>query len=452
METGSSAAPQDVLVLGGGLIGLCSAYALLRDGHRVTLVDRDRPGSGAARGNAGEITPLTALPLAGPGMMRETVRGVLTRSHFLSIAPLALPALTAFGVSFLAHCSPGRLAAGTRALDQLVRGAFAAFDAYRADGISLAGGGSGYLYTHRDAEALAAYRDGMVARADHLGLAAPEPILRGGAVQEAEPALAASVGASFVAPSERFIDPGILVDELEGRVRAAGARVISGAEAVRVEGAGSRRARGARPAAVVRTAAGAERIEASRIVVACGSRTGAVLRASGARVPARLSVRPGRGYSCTVGAETLPRALLGSLDRRTVAIPLSGRLRIVGLMDFDGSHERFDPRRMRQLAARASGFVRGLDWGDVTEEWVGARPMTPSGLPIVSPLPGDPRIVVATGHNMHGVSLGPVTGELVAALVEGRPGRIAGADVDMRPFALRAHTRGASRRSKGQTR
>ena len=445
----SATAPQEVLILGGGIIGLCSAHALLRAGHRVTIVDRDRPGSGAACGNGGEITPLTALPLAGPGMVRETIRGVLSRRHYLSIAPLALPALTAFGCSFLAHCAPARRAAGARALDQLVRGAFAAFDALAGDGIPLAGGGSGFLYTHPDRDTLAAYREVLAARADHLGLAGPDPVLEGDAVHAAEPALAASVRASFVAPSERYLDPGVLVEDLETSARAAGARIVTGAEAIRVEPG-----RGAHdlPAAVVRTPAGEERLTADRIVVACGSRTGAVLAASGVRPPLGLAVRPGTGYSFTVGTETLPRVLLGSLEQRTIAIPLSGRLRIVGLMDFDGSHDRFDPQRARHLAERAAMFVRGADWSDITEEWVGPRPMTPSGLPIIGGLPGDPRIVVAAGHNMHGLSLGPVTGELVAALVEGRPGRIAGADVDMRPFALTTAPRGTRRRSKGKNR
>lgn len=445
MGTNRAHAPQEVLVLGGGIIGLCSAYSLINAGHRVTLVDRDRLGSGAARGNAGEITPLTALPLAGPSMIQETVRGVVSRRHYLSIAPLALPALTAFGLSFLAHCRPGRVAAGAQALDQLVRGAFAAYDEYQHDGISLAGGGTGYLYTHRSQETLAAFRNNLVQRADHLGLTRPESMLLGDDVHGDEPALAPTVQASFIAPSERFIDPGVFVDDLSARVQAAGARVIEDAEVLRVNTGGSL------PAAVIRTAQGEERVSATRIVVACGARTGKVLAASGERVPARMRVQAGRGYSFTVGTSMLPRRLLGSLDQRTVAIPLSGRLRIVGLMDFDGSQDHFDPRRLHQLAVRASTFVRGVNWSDISEEWVGPRPITPSGLPIISALPMDSRIVVATGHNMHGVSLGPVTGELVTALVEGRPGKISGASVDMQPFALPASTHGRSRNVKGLT-
>lgn len=235
-----AAAPTDVLIIGGGLIGLCSAFSLARRGHTVTVIDRERIGAGAARGNAGEVTPLTALPLAGPGMLRETVRGVLSRSHYLSIAPLALPGLTAFGLSFLAHCAPGRVAAGARALDQLTRGAFAAFDSYQRDGISLAGGGTGYLYTHTDPDQLRAYRSGMVARADLLGMQHPDPVLTGAELRVAEPALSHDAPAAFVAPTERFIDPGTFVDDLSTALTALGVQVREGVEALRLDPAASR--------------------------------------------------------------------------------------------------------------------------------------------------------------------------------------------------------------------
>lgn len=443
MATGPTGVPQDVLVLGGGIIGLCTTYSLITAGHRVTIVDRDRLGSGAARGNAGEVTPLNVLPLAGPNMLQETVRGILSRRHYLSIAPLALPTLATFGLSFLAHCTPRRLAAGTQALDQLVGGAFAAYDRYQLGGVSLSGGGTGYLYTHQDPAALAAFRTSLMHRSHHLGMVAPEPIITGSEMFETEPALSHSAQAAFIAPSERYLDPEILVDDLCARIRAARAQIIEHTEVIRVETDDSL------PTAIVRTTRGDERLRASRIVIACGARTGKVLAASGQRVPARLRVQSGRGYSFTVGTSTLPSRLLGSLDQRTVAIPLSGRLRIVGLMDFDGSPGRFDPRRVQQLARRASTFLRDVDWDDVSDEWMGPRPMTPSGLPVISVLPKDPRILVATGHNMHGVSLGPVTGELVTALVEGRPGTVSGANIDMRPFALHTPTRGRGRTVKG---
>src|SRR5699024_6832574 len=137
-------ASQDVFVAGAGLIGLCTAYSLARAGHRVTLIDKNDVGSGAARGNAGEITPIQVTPMPEPEQLTEIFKGLTTRRHYLNIAPLALPTLA----DFVYNTLPSRVRRNTQNLDQLVRGAFAAFDSYHDDGISLGGGGYGYLNTH----------------------------------------------------------------------------------------------------------------------------------------------------------------------------------------------------------------------------------------------------------------------------------------------------------------
>lgn len=102
------AASQDVLVAGAGLIGLCTAYSLARAGHRVTLLDKDEVGSGAARGNAGEITPIQVTPMPEPEQLREIVRGLTTRRHYLNIEPLSTPMLSAFGAGFIYNTFPSR--------------------------------------------------------------------------------------------------------------------------------------------------------------------------------------------------------------------------------------------------------------------------------------------------------------------------------------------------------
>lgn len=420
----------EVLVLGGGLIGLCTALSLADAGHSVTVVEREELGSGAARGNAGEITPLTALPLAGPGMLRETVRGVLSNKHYLSIGLTALPGLAAFGMAFLSRCGPRSLAAGTRSLDQLVRGAFASFDRLERAGVSVGGGGRGFLYTHADVAALEAAHAAMSERADLLGMQRPDPVVTGAELRELEPALRADVPAAFVASTERYLDPNVFVDSLAAALWTRGVRILEGTEVTRL-GLGD-----AKPTASVRSLRGPERLSADRVVLACGAWTSALLGRSGAKTPRGLAVKPGRGYSFTVDVDTMPRWLAGSLQQKTVAIPMSGQLRVVGLMDFDGSTDTFNQRRVEHLAWRVQQFLRGIDVSSARDLWVGPRPMTASGLPIISPLPADNRFIVAAGHNMHGLSLGPVTGDIVTALVEGRMPNVEGRPIDPAPFTL----------------
>src|SRR5699024_6246147 len=155
------------------LIGLCTAYSLARAGHRVTRIDKGEVGSGAARCNAGEITPIQVTPMPAPEQLTEIFKGVTTRRHYINIAPIAMRLLSAFGAGFIYNSIPAKVRQNTRNLDQLVRGAFAAFDSYHDDGISLDGGGYGFLNSHVSVDALQKFRDNQVQRAEMFGMQLP---------------------------------------------------------------------------------------------------------------------------------------------------------------------------------------------------------------------------------------------------------------------------------------
>ena len=418
------AASKDVLVAGAGLIGLCTAYSLARAGHRVTLIDKDKVGSGAARGNAGEITPIQVTPMPQPEQLTEIVKGLTTRRHYLNISPLSTPMLSAFGAGFVYNTLPSRVRKNTRDLDQLARGAFAAFDSYHQDGISLAGGGYGFLNTHVSVDALQVFRDNQVARADMLGQERPGQIMLDGDLHEFEPVLDEHVRAGFVAPTERYIDPNIFVDELHAKLLDYDAQIIEDTELVAIES----------HKATLRNANGETELGFDQAVVATGAWTTPKIK--GLEATRTTWVTSGTGYSYHVQPDRLPGYLVASIDRKTIGVPISGELRVVGLMDFSTEVEKFEPQRIHHLASQASAFIKGIGDKPRYHEWTGPRPMTPTGLPIISPLKSAPDVIVATGHNMHGLSLGPVTAEIVASMVDGKPGIVAGAEVDMRPFAL----------------
>lgn len=417
-------ASQDVLVAGAGLIGLCTAYSLARAGHRVTMIDKDEVGSGAARGNAGEITPIQVTPMPQPEQLTEIFKGLTTRRHYLNISVAATPLLSAFGAGFVYNTLPANVRKNTRNLDQLARGAFAAFDSYHADGISLGGGGYGFLNTHVSVDALRDFRDGQVARAEMLGQELPGQIMLDADLHDFEPALDKHVRAGFLAPTERYIDPGLFVDELHAKLVELGVEILEHTELIGIDNT----------QATLRGTAGETTRGFDKAIVATGAWTSAAI--DGLSETRKAFVTSGTGYSYHVKPDRLPGYLLASIDRKTIGVPMSGELRVVGLMDFSNHIEEFSPQRIEHLASQASAFIRGIGDKPRFHEWTGPRPMTPNGLPIISPLKAHPNVIVATGHNMHGLSLGPVTAEVVVSMVEGRPGVVAGAQVDMRPFAL----------------
>ncbi len=415
---------QNVLVAGAGLIGLCTAYSLARAGHQVTMIDKDEVGSGAARGNAGEITPIQATPMPQPEQLTEIFKGLVTNRHYLNIAPAATPLLSAFGAGFIYNTIPANVRKNTRNLDQLVRGAFAAFDSYHEDGISLEGGGYGFLNTHLSVDALRDFRENQVARADMLGQERPGQIMLDGDLHDFEPVLDEHVRAGFLAPTERYIDPGLFVDEIHAKLVELGAEILEHTELVSIDNT----------QATLRNAQGQTTRGFDKAIVATGAWTNPAI--DGLSETRKAFVTSGTGYSYHVKPDRLPGYLVASIDRKTIGVPMSGKLRVVGLMDFSTQIEKFSQKRIDHLASQASAFIKGIGDKPRFDEWTGPRPMTPTGLPIISALKAHPNVIVATGHNMHGLSLGPVTAEVVVSMIEGRPGVVAGAQIDMRPFAL----------------
>lgn len=417
-------ASQNVLVAGAGLIGLCTAYSLARAGHRVTLIDKEEVGAGAARGNAGEITRIQATPMPEPEQLTEIFKGVTTRRHYLNIAPVAMPLLAGFGAGFIYNTVPSKVRENTRNLDQLVRGAFAAFDSYHEDGISLDGGGFGFLNSHVSADALQKFRDGQVRRADLFGIERPGQIMLDGDLHDFEPVLDEHVRAGFVANTERYIDPRLFIDELHEKLLELDVEILEHTELVGLNN----------NTATMRGAEGETARGFDKAIVATGAWTTPSIE--GLSSTRSAFVTSGTGYSYHVKPDRLPGYLLASIDRKTIGVPMSGELRVVGLMDFSSEIQEFSAQRVEHLASQASAFIKGIGDKPRFDEWTGPRPMTPNGLPIISPTKQHPNVIVATGHNMHGLSLGPVTAEVVVSMVEGRPGVVSGTEIDMKPFAL----------------
>ncbi|MGO3147602.1 MAG: NAD(P)/FAD-dependent oxidoreductase [Leucobacter sp.] len=422
---------QHVVIVGGGLIGLSAAWALLRDGHRVTIVERDTLGSGAATGNAGELTPQQVSPLASANTAKDIVRGVFTKSSYLSIDALKLPQLAGFGIGFLRSSGASRLARGSASLAQFSGEILPSLHRMSDDGIDISGGGNGYLMTCSIEPLLVAAHAGYQRRAELGWGEAPGQILRGAALAEHEPVLDPNVTGGFMLPGEFSLDPVSFVASLAAHIEREGASIRTGLTALRLTPHRTEAGAGI----ICSDESGREvTVTGDRVVIAAGAWTSPILRRSAIRAAPIVS---GKGYSYTVPIDHMPNTLIHSLDRHCVVIPMHERLRIVGMMEFDGSPAKLNRQRFDVLTKAASGLITGAQWEARTDEWVGARPMTADGMPLLGPVAGRPEVIVAAGHNMHGLSLGPVTGEVIADLIAGRETTAGGTRVDLTPFAVR---------------
>jgi D-amino-acid dehydrogenase len=148
------------------------------------------------------------------------------------------------------------------------------------------------------------------------------------------------------------------------------------------------------------------------VVIATGAWLGELAGRFGVRVP----VQAGRGYSFSVPVERMPRGPLYFPTQRVALTPLGSRLRVAGMMEFRPPGDPLDPRRIAAIVDAVEPYLSGVDLDRRHNEWVGSRPCTPDGLPLVGRT-ASPRVFVAGGHGMWGIALGPITGQLLAEAV-----------------------------------
>jgi glycine/D-amino acid oxidase-like deaminating enzyme len=413
---GSTPTPRQVAVVGAGMVGLATAWFLQESGAHVTVYEKDRVAAGASWGNAGWLTPSLAAPLPEPAVLRYGIRAVVSPSSPVYVPLRADLHLARFLGSFLRHSTNRRWRRGMAALRPLNERALETFDILSAGGVSAP--------THPARSFLACFRttaerDALVSELEHMratgqpGVAWTE--LTGAQARTSEPVLSDDVGAAVQLHGQRYIHPPEYLRSLAYSFRDRGGELLEGVEVRGVSPTGS--------GVVVRTETGEQRHDA--VVVATGAWLSPLVRSFGVRRP----VQAGRGYSFSVPVEQMPAGPVYFPQQRVACTPLGGRLRVAGMMEFRGPDEEPDARRIAAIVDAVRPLLRGVDLTDRHNEWVGSRPCTGDGLPLIGPTLA-PGIHVAGGHGMWGIALGPVTGLLAAqAVLKGE------VPAELRPFS-----------------
>jgi D-amino-acid dehydrogenase len=400
-----SAAP-DVVVVGGGAVGVCAALELAERGAAVTLLERGGELAwGCSAGNAGLVCPSHATPLANLHALVDGVRWMWKRDSPLYLRPRAgvLPWIARFTA---AAANPNRVKSGSAVIRELALASQALHDELVGRGLDTGYVKRGSLSVYETEEALAAgRREAAQARADGL----PVEVLDGARSREIEPAVAGAPAGAVYYPDDAHCDPLRFVQAVGAAAAEAGAEIRT-----RVEVLGLRRTNGRVEA--VQTTTG--EIPAATVVLAAGAWTPELTRPLGLFVP----VEAGKGYHVDLeAAPGDPRVPVWSHASRVIATPLEGRLRLAGTLELSGLDLSVSKVRVEAITKAAKRLVGGLEGRRVLEVWRGLRPCSPDGLPIVGRTTQHENLVLATGHGMMGLTLGPVTGRLVAELVAGEP-------------------------------
>jgi D-amino-acid dehydrogenase len=401
------------VVVGAGVVGLACAWALRKRGEDVVVLDRAEPGGACSHGNTGWIVPAFSKPVAEPGLVGQSLRWLGRADSPLYIAPRAALRLAPWLWRFWRHCNPADYAHGVAALAAANAATMDLFDGWRRDGLPFEMHRAGCLLVFRSSQAGRAALRGFQPL---IASGYPAPSwLDSGELRALEPILSDGVHGGLWFPGEGHVRPESLCAALVDRLRALGVEIRTPMAMTGGDGTNAM-------LRAVRTA-GSE-VTGDRFVLAAGAWTGRLAATLGRPLP----VQAGKGYSITLRAAAAPtvgRPML--LAEAHVALtPFDGAIRIGGTMELSGINERLDRRRVEAIRSTMRSYLRlpEADHGGV--EWTGMRPLTPDGLPLIGRLPGYRNAYVATGHGMIGVTMAPVTGELIAEMVvDGRDPRIA---------------------------
>ncbi|AIE84206.1 NAD(P)/FAD-dependent oxidoreductase [Fimbriimonas ginsengisoli] len=394
-------AGKHVVVIGAGVIGLCAAEAMLRRGFRVTILERDaEPGNGCSYGNGGIVVPSHFVPLAAPGMMAMGIKMMANRrSPFGFDRPWNLEALD-WTVRFMRASNQAHVARSAPLLRDLNLASRAIYEELVVGMAPEVGYEErGLLMLCQTAKALDAEAR-LAEDANKLGLKAV--VLDGQGVAAVEPNVWMEVAGGVHFLDDAHLTPATFMREMRGRILAAGGEIRDGLAGDDFRTADNH----------IQAAGG---VEADEFVLATGAWSGQVARKLGLRLP----MLAGKGYGLTVAnppeTPSLPAILV---EARIAVTPMTDGVRFVGTMELGPPGLRQNPARVEGIRSSIPRYYPNFTPGSLEKSpvWTGLRPCSPDGLPYIGRPKRYRNLIVATGHAMMGMSLGPISGKLVAEL------------------------------------
>ena len=408
---------KEIIIIGGGVIGMACAHYLVRSGARVRIIEKNEIGKGASHGNCGLLCFSDVIPLCSPGAVTHEIARLLKRTSPLYIKPSLDVKLLVWLMKFASKCTAARMNRTAKQKYGILSYSINLFDELMSrEGLICDFEKKGLLTVFKDRKNFENYQ----ATSDFLETfnMGAKKIEREEALAM-EPALSEDIAGAWFNKIDWHLRPDMLMTSWRKYLVQQGVIIEEHCGLLEFEMHG-------RTVKAVKTVTG--RFVADAFVLATGAWANTTLK----QLKLDLPVQPGKGYSITMERPgRCPSQPCSLYEKNMVVTPWKSGYRMGGTMEFSGVNDYLEPRRLSNLIFGATAYLKDPTGHPVLEQWTGLRPMTCDDLPIIDWAPGQENLIVATGHGMLGLTLATGTGKIVNDMIYGKT-----PDINITPFGM----------------
>ena len=405
-----------VVIIGGGIMGVCSAYFLNKEGHEVTIIDKSNFSSGASFVNAGYITPSHIISLAAPGIITKGLKWMFNPSSPFYVKPRLDKDFLQWAWAFKRSSTKQKVTQSIPVIKDINILSRELYIAMKSSG------DLDFHYEHKGL--LMAYKHDKAGeqewevgkKAIQLGLKVEN--LTAKEVEILEPKANLNIKGAVYFHSDAHMTPGGFMKNMLAYLKRQGVTILAEEEVKDIIISNN---------SIKKVITNKQEITADEFVMAAGSWSPLISKKLGIK----MLLQPGKGYRINVAQETnitIPTVLL---EAKVAVTPMNGFTRFSGTMEIDKINHKINPIRVNAIANSASEYYKGLQISTEDKEAAqcGLRPVTPDGLPYIGKTTQYNNLTFATGHAMMGWSLGPATGKLVSEIISDQK-----SSLDLNPF------------------
>ena len=405
-----------VVIIGGGIIGLCSAYYLQKEGHEVTVIDKSDFSSGASYVNAGYLTPSHVISLAAPGMITKGIKWMFNSESPFYVKPRLDSEFLKWSLAFKKSANAKKVESSIpviRDINLLSRDLYEDLKAskefdfhYERKGLLMA------YQTEKAGEAEWKVGKRLIKAGLNAEMLSKEEIKR------REPNANLDVKGGVFYDCDGHTTPSDFMPKMVEHLKKIGVKILAKEEVKDVEISNK---------IISKVITNKREVVADEVVLAAGSWSPLLSK----KIGLKLLIQAGKGYRINLARETgitIPTILL---EAKVAVTPMNGFTRFAGTMEIGGINHDINPVRVNAIAKAGESFYKGLKISEAekNDAQCGLRPCSPDGLPFIGKSSKCNNLTIASGHAMMGWSLGPATGKLVSEIISEKK-----TSLDLNPF------------------